>query len=99
MMCWKRKKARPGALAKLDTIKDEVVPRGLFRARHAAVLLADGEVVMGSTYNGRLFSLIEEQDQPVAMLLDGQVFDLDGWISRPQVCRKIILASVKRGFR
>ena len=43
-------------------------------------LLADGEVVMGSTYNGRLFSLIEEQNQPVAMLWDAQVFDLDGWI-------------------
>ena len=33
-------------------------------------LLADGEVVMGSTYNGRLFSVIEEQKQPVAMLWD-----------------------------
>jgi len=43
-------------------------------------LLADGEVIMGSTYNGRLFALIEEQDQPVAMLWDAQVFDLDGWI-------------------
>jgi putative spermidine/putrescine transport system substrate-binding protein len=35
---------------------------------------------MGSTYNGRLFSVIEEQKQPVAMLWDAQVFDLDGWI-------------------
>ena len=43
-------------------------------------LLADGEVVMGSTYNGRLFSLIEEKKAPVAMLWDWQVFDLDGWI-------------------
>jgi putative spermidine/putrescine transport system substrate-binding protein len=42
---------------------------------------------MGSTYNGRLFSLIEEQDQPVAMLWDAQVFDLDGWII-PKVFRK-----------
>ena len=43
-------------------------------------LLADGEVVIGSTYNGRLFSVIEEQHQPVKMLWDAQVFDLDGWI-------------------
>jgi hypothetical protein len=43
-------------------------------------LLADGEVVMGSTYNGRLFSVIEEQNQPVGMLWDWQVFDFDGWI-------------------
>ena len=35
---------------------------------------------MGATYNGRLFSLIEEQKQPVAMIWDGQVMDLDGWI-------------------
>ena len=31
---------------------------------------------MGSTYNGRLFALIEEQGQNVGMLWDGQVFDL-----------------------
>ena len=36
--------------------------------------------MIGSTYNGRLFSVIEEQKQPVAMLWDYQVFDLDGWV-------------------
>ena len=35
---------------------------------------------MGSSYNGRWFSAIEEQDQDFAMLWDAQVFDLDGWI-------------------
>ena len=43
-------------------------------------LLADGEVVMASAYNGRLFSAIEEEKQPIAMLWDWQVFDLDGWV-------------------
>ncbi len=66
------------ALAKLDTIKDEVI--WWSAGADTPQLLADGEVVMGSTYNGRLFSVIEEQDQPVAMLWDAQVFDLDGWI-------------------
>ena len=66
------------ALPKLDTIKDEVI--WWSAGADTPQLLADGEVVMGSTYNGRLFSLIEEQDQPVAMLWDAQVFDLDGWI-------------------
>jgi len=66
------------ALAKLDTIKDEVI--WWSAGADTPQLLADGEVVMGSTYNGRLFSVIEEQDQPVAMLWDMQVFDLDGWI-------------------
>lgn len=66
------------ALAKLDTIKDQVV--WWSAGAETPQLLADGEVVIGSTYNGRLFSVIEEQDQPVAMLWDAQVFDLDGWI-------------------
>ncbi len=66
------------ALAKLATIKDDVI--WWSAGADTPQLLADGEVVMGSTYNGRLFSLIEEQKQPVAMLWDAQVFDLDGWI-------------------
>jgi putative spermidine/putrescine transport system substrate-binding protein len=66
------------ALKKLDTIKDNVV--WWTKGAQTPQLLADGEVVMGSTYNGRLFSVIEEEKQPVAMLWDWQVFDLDGWI-------------------
>ncbi|MBD3679133.1 MAG: extracellular solute-binding protein [Rhodobacteraceae bacterium] len=66
------------ALAKLDTIKDSVV--WWSAGADTPQLLADGEVVIGSTYNGRLFSVIVEQKQPVAMLWDAQVFDLDGWI-------------------
>jgi putative spermidine/putrescine transport system substrate-binding protein len=66
------------ALAKLDTIKDEVV--WWSAGAETPQRLADGEIVIGSTYNGRLFSVIEEQNQPVKMLWDWQVFDLDGWI-------------------
>jgi len=66
------------ALAKLGTIKDNVV--WWTKGAQTPQLLADGEVVMGSTYNGRLFSVIEEEKQPIAMLWDWQVFDLDGWI-------------------
>ncbi len=66
------------ALDKLATIKDQVV--WWSAGAETPQLLADGEVVIGSTYNGRLFSVIEEQKQPVAMLWDAQVFDLDGWI-------------------
>jgi len=66
------------AFAKLDTVKDDVI--WWTAGADTPQLLADGEVVMGSTYNGRLFSLIEEQGQPVGMLWDAQVFDLDGWI-------------------
>ena len=66
------------ALAKLATIKDQVV--WWSAGAETPQLLADKEVVMGSTYNGRLFSVIEEQKQPVAMLWDWQVFDFDGWV-------------------
>jgi putative spermidine/putrescine transport system substrate-binding protein len=66
------------ALAKLDTIKGDVI--WWSAGADTPQLLADGEVVMGSTYNGRLFSAIEEQKQPIGMLWDAQVFDLDGWI-------------------
>ncbi len=66
------------ALAKLGTIKDHTI--WWAAGAETPQRLADGEVVLGSTYNGRLFALIEEQNQPVKMLWDAQVFDLDGWI-------------------
>ncbi len=66
------------ALDKLDTIKDDII--WWSAGAETPQRLADGEIVMGSTYNGRLFAVIEEQNQPVKMLWDWQVFDLDGWI-------------------
>ena len=66
------------AFAKLDTIKDQVI--WWEKGAQTPQLLADGEIVLGSTYNGRLFSVIEEEKQPVGMMWDWQVFDLDGWI-------------------
>ena len=66
------------AFAKLDTIKDDVV--WWSAGAETPQLLADGEVTIGSTYNGRLFSAIAEQGQPIGMLWDWQMFDLDGWI-------------------
>ena len=66
------------ALAKLDTIKDETI--WWTAAAETPQLLADGEIVMGSTYNGRLFSAIAEQGQPIGMLWDAQMLDFDGWI-------------------
>ncbi|MCP4206443.1 MAG: extracellular solute-binding protein [Shimia sp.] len=66
------------AFAKLDTIKDETI--WWSSAAEAIQLLADGEVFMSSTYNGRLFSAIVEQEQPIGMAWDWQMFDLDGWV-------------------
>lgn len=66
------------ALDKLGTIKDSVI--WWSAGADTPQLLADGEVFIGSTYNGRLFSAIVEQNQPIGMMWDAQVFDLDGWI-------------------
>lgn len=66
------------AFAMLDTIKDQTI--WWTSGAETPQLLADGEIFMGSTYNGRLFSLIAEQDQPVGMAWDWQMFDLDGWV-------------------
>jgi putative spermidine/putrescine transport system substrate-binding protein len=66
------------ALDKLGSIKDSVV--WWTAGAETPQLLADKEVVMGSTYNGRLFSVIAEQNQPVAMLWDYEVLDLDGFV-------------------
>ncbi|MDX8348437.1 extracellular solute-binding protein [Cognatiyoonia sp. IB215446] len=66
------------AFAKLDTIKSETI--WWTAGAETPQLLADGEIFMGSTYNGRLFSLIAEQGQPVEMAWNWQMFDLDGWV-------------------
>ena len=66
------------AFAKLDTIKDQVV--WWTKGAQPGQLLADGEVVMASAYNGRLFAAIEENKQPIGMMWDWQLFALDGWV-------------------
>ena len=66
------------AFKKLDTIKSQVV--WWTKGAQPVQLLADGEVVMASAYNGRLFAGIAEDKQPIGMLWDWQVFDLDGWV-------------------
>jgi len=65
------------AFKKLATIKDHVIwwTEGAVPAQ----LLADGEVVFGTGYNGRFFSAIVEEKQPLEILWDGQVLDIDGW--------------------
>ena len=66
------------AFAKLDTIKDSVI--WWTKGAQPPQLLADGEVVMASAYNGRLFNAIAVEKQPIGMMWDYQVFDLDGWV-------------------
>lgn len=65
------------AFAKLDTLKDQAV--WWTAGAQPPQLLADGEVVIASAYNGRLFAAIAEEKQPIGMIWNGQALDLDGW--------------------
>jgi putative spermidine/putrescine transport system substrate-binding protein len=59
--CSRRTKASP---APSPSSTDQGQRRLVVAGAETPQLLADGEVVFGSTYNGRLFALIEEQKQP-----------------------------------
>ena len=63
------------AFAKLDTIKDSVV--WWEAGAQPPQLLADGEVVMSTAYNGRIFNAAVSEGQPFEILWDGQVLDFD----------------------
>ena len=66
------------AFAKLDTIKDEVV--WWEAGAQPPQLLADGEVVMTTAYNGRIFNAAAGEGQPFAVNWDAQILDFDLWV-------------------
>ena len=66
------------AFAKLDQIKDDVV--WWEAGAQPPQLLADGEVVMTTAYNGRIFNAVAGEDKPFEIVWDGQVWDLDLWV-------------------
>ena len=63
------------AFRKLDTIKDQVV--WWEAGAQAPQMLADGEVVMSTAYNGRIFNAQVLENQPFAIVWDGQVLDIN----------------------
>ncbi len=66
------------AFKKLDTIKKDVI--WWEAASQVPQLLADKEVVMGSSYNGRIFNAQVVEKQPFDIIWDAQIFELDGWV-------------------
>ncbi|MBT5266139.1 MAG: ABC transporter substrate-binding protein [Rhodospirillaceae bacterium] len=66
------------AFAKLDTIKGEVI--WWEAGAQPPQMLADGEVVISSAYNGRLFNAIMVEKKPFDIVWDGQVWDIDLWV-------------------
>ena len=62
------------AFRKLDTIKDHVV--WWEAGAQPPQMLADGEVVMSTAFNGRIFTAQNGEDQPFVIVWDGQVLDV-----------------------
>lgn len=66
------------AFEKLDTIKQDIV--WWEAGDEPARLLADGEVVMSSVFNGRIYAAIEDQGHDFGVIWDGQGWDYDMWV-------------------
>jgi putative spermidine/putrescine transport system substrate-binding protein len=66
------------AFAKLDTIKEDVV--WWEAGAQPPQLLADGEVVFTTAWNGRVFNAKNSEGQTFEMVWDGQIYDLDLWV-------------------
>ena len=63
------------AFRKLDTIKDHVV--WWEAGAQPPQMLADGEVVMSTAYNGRIFNAQVLENQPFEIVWDGQLLDIN----------------------
>ncbi len=63
------------AFAKLDSIKSDIV--WWEAGAQPPQLLADGEVVMSTAYNGRIFNAAVGEGQPLDIVWDGQILDFD----------------------
>jgi putative spermidine/putrescine transport system substrate-binding protein len=61
------------AFAKLDTIKNDVV--WWEAGSQAPQLLADGEVVMTTAYNGRIFAAAQNEGKPFQIVWDGHIYE------------------------
>ncbi|MEO1018640.1 MAG: extracellular solute-binding protein [Pseudomonadota bacterium] len=66
------------AFDKLETIKDEVI--WWEEGAQPPQLLADGEVTIATGYNGRFFDAQVNESQPIELMWDGQLFEVDGWV-------------------
>ncbi len=63
------------AFRKLDTIKNDIV--WWEAGAQPPQMLADGEVVMTTAYNGRIFNAQVAENKPFEIVWDGQVWDID----------------------
>ena len=66
------------AFGVLDRVKKDVI--WWEAGAQPPQMLADGEVVMTTAYNGRIFNAIATENKPFEIVWDGQVWDLDLWV-------------------
>jgi len=66
------------AFAMLDRVKDSAV--WWEAGAQPPQLLADGEVVMTTAFNGRLFNAIVKEGQPFEIVWDGQIWDYGAYV-------------------
>ena len=66
------------AFAKMDTIKDSVI--WWESGAQPPQLLADGEVIMTTAYNGRIFNAAVAEGKAFEVVWDGQIMDFDLWV-------------------
>ncbi len=66
------------AFSKLETIKDEVI--WWEAGAQPPQMLADGEVVMSTAYNGRIFNAQVLEDQPFVIVWDGQLMGIGQFV-------------------
>ena len=91
------------AFAKLDTIKSDVV--WWEAGSQAPQLLADGEVVMTSAYNGRIFNAVVVEGKPFQIVWDGQLYENEMYVvpkgspNKDEAMKFIAYATSTEGLR
>lgn len=66
------------AFKKLDSIKPQVI--WWEKGAQPPQLLADKEVAIATSYNGRIFDAQVKEKQPFKIIWDGQLQEFDGWV-------------------
>ena len=71
-----------GAIDRAFAVLDKIKPHAVWWEAGAQPpqLLADGEVAFSAAWNGRLYNAIVQEKQPIALMWDTQVYDLDGFV-------------------
>lgn len=74
------------ALKELDKIRDDIV--WWSAGPEPARMLQDGTVTMSAAWNGRLFRPIVEQDAPIGVVWDGQLWEIE-FLAIPKGSRRL----------